>query len=94
VANLKQALTNALATDQKELLYHPTYGTLIRRILGSVNGPTAQQLAAEYAKSTVAADERISAVDSATASASGTAITVIVQAESVVGETVSASTTA
>jgi phage baseplate assembly protein W len=93
VENLSQALRNALATDQGELLFHPTYGTLIRRILGKVAGPTAQQLAAEYAKSTVAADARIKQVDSATATTVGTAITVTVQAETVIGEPVSASAT-
>jgi phage baseplate assembly protein W len=93
VANLKQALKDALATDQGELLYHPTYGSLIRRILGKVVGPTSQQLAAEYAKSTVSADARIKQVQSANASSTGDAITVTVGAQPVIGEPISASTT-
>lgn len=90
--NLVQALENALATEQGELLFHPSYGTLIRRILGKTVGPTANQLAAEYAKTTVAADPRIAQVSSATATASGDSISVVVQAETVTGAIASAST--
>jgi phage baseplate assembly protein W len=91
-ANLEQALNNALATDQGELLFHPTYGTLIRRILGATVGPTRTQLAASYAQATVIADARISTA-TATATASGDSITVTVDATTVNGESASASAT-
>ncbi len=92
VANLKQALTNAIQTEQGELLYHPTYGSLVRRILGAVIGPTKTLLAAEYAKAPVAADPRISSITSATATATGTAISVSVEAETIDGTDTSVST--
>ncbi|MGF6641777.1 hypothetical protein [Paraburkholderia sp. MM6662-R1] len=85
--NLVQALRNALTTDQGELLYHGDYGSLIRRILGTVNGPTAGLLAAEYAGQTVAADTRVKAVQDASATISGDVISVTVQAEPVTGST-------
>lgn len=93
IANLEQALSNALDTDQGELLHHPLYGTLVRRILGKVVGPTAQQLAAEYAKATVGADARIQQIDSAIATTVGDSISVKVQAESIVGDQVTAGAT-
>lgn len=87
VDNLVQALTNALRTDQGELLFHGTYGSLIRRLVGAVNGPTAGLLAAEYAKQTVAADTRVQSVQNSTATISGDAISIVVLADTVVGST-------
>jgi phage baseplate assembly protein W len=84
--NLNQALSNAINTDQGELLYHGTYGSLIRRVLGSVNGPTAALLAAEYAKQAVAADSRIDSVTNSTATISGDVTSVVVQADTVSGK--------
>ena len=93
VANLTQALENALATDQCELIYHPSYGYRGRRLLGSKNGATAGLMAARYAKQTVAADSRISSVTSSTATVQGDAIATVVQAETVVGTKVPVATT-
>lgn len=87
VDNLVQALTNALKTDQGELLFHPAYGSLIRRILGSVTGPTASLLAAKYAQQTVAADSRIVSVTSSVATVSGDVISVTVKSQTVTGAT-------
>jgi phage baseplate assembly protein W len=85
VDNLAQALRNALATDQGELLFHGGYGSLIRRILGTVNGPTAGLLAAEYATQTVVADPRVKEVKGATATIAADVISVVVQAVPVTG---------
>lgn len=93
VANLTQALENALDTDQGELIYHPSYGYRGRRLLGTKNSPTAGLLAARYAKQTVAADSRISSVQSSTATVSGNVIATVVEAETVVGTKVPISTT-
>ena len=93
VANLTQALENALDTDQGELIYHGGYGYLGRRLLGSKNGPTAGMLAARYAKQTVAADSRISSVDSSTATVTGDSIATVVQAQTVAGTKVPVNTT-
>lgn len=88
-ANLKQAITNRIDTDRGELIYHAQdYGSLVRRLVGAVNGPTAGLLAAEYAKAAVLADPRISAVLSANAEVSGDVIKVSVEAQPVVGRPV------
>jgi phage baseplate assembly protein W len=93
VANLTQALENALDTQQGELIYHGQYGYLGWRLVGSKNGPTAGMLAARYAKQTVGADPRISSVTDSTATVIGDAIATVVQAETVAGTTVPVSTT-
>lgn len=89
VANLKQALQHRVDTDRGELIYHAQdYGSLVRRLVGSVNGPTAGLLAAEYAKAAVLADQRISTVTNATAEMVGDVIRVSVEAQPVVGRPV------
>jgi phage baseplate assembly protein W len=93
IANLNQALENALDTDQGELLYHLSYGYLGRRLLGKQNGPTTGMLAARYAKQTVAADSRIAQVDDSTATIVGDAIATVVQAETIAGTKVPINTT-
>jgi phage baseplate assembly protein W len=88
VANLTQALENALNTDQGELLFHDSYGTLMRRLIGTGNGPTAGLLAARYAKQTVSADSRISSVTSSVATVLGVVISTDVQAQTIAGTTI------
>jgi hypothetical protein len=93
IANLTQALENALGTDQGDLLYHLSYGYLGRRLLGKHNGPTTGMLAARYAKQTVGADSRIARVDDSTATVVGDAIATVVQAETIAGTKVPINTT-
>lgn len=91
--NLNQALTNLLATDQGELLFHGEYGTLIRTLIGSMSGPTATLLVAEYAKEAIAADPRISEVTSAVGTTSLDTINVVVQSTTVQGASTSTEAT-
>lgn len=93
LANLNQALTHAVNTDQGELLYHTSYGCLVRQVIGGKNDPTDALLAADYAKTTVVADPRISSVISATGTAVGNAIAVVVDAITVQGATSSTAVT-
>jgi len=93
LANLDQALEHLLDTDQGELMFHPEYGTLIRTLIGSMNGPTAMLLAAEYAKEAIATDLRIDSVTGATGTASFDAIEVVVDAMTIQGATTSAGAT-
>lgn len=86
--NLKQAVRHRLETERGDLIFHPQYGSLVRRLIGSVNGPTAGLLAAGYAKAAVLADPRISSVLSSTAEVVGDVITVTVVAEPIVGRRV------
>jgi phage baseplate assembly protein W len=87
-ANLRQALKHRVETDRGELMFHPTYGSRIRRLIGTVNGPTAGMLAAQYAKAAVETDDRVKQVTVAQASIDGDTIRVDVEAEPVVGRIV------
>ncbi len=87
-ANLRQALKHRVITDRGELMFHPNYGSLIRRLIGSINGPTAALLAAQFAKSAIQADQRIKQVTKATADVVGDVINVSVEAQPVVGRVV------
>lgn len=74
--NLRQALVHRVITDRGELLWHPEYGTLIRSLIGVVNGPTASTLAAKYVEATLRADSRVREVPSVIAEVSGDIIRV------------------
>lgn len=83
--NLRQALIHKLDTDRSDLIFHPSYGSLIRQLIGTVNGPTAALLAAEYARGAVLSDDRIVRVNSSVATVVGDVIRVTIDAESVLG---------
>ena len=87
-ANLRQAIKHRVETDRGELIFHLTYGSSVRRMIGAVAGPTQARLAAEYAKAAVRADPRVRQVISATAEVIGDAVNVTVYAEPVAGESV------
>lgn len=91
--NLRQALRHRIETDSGELLFHPGYGSQIRRILGQASGPAATLLAAQLARTAVLADERIASVPSAEAEAEGDMLRVTVKAEPVVGKVVDITST-
>lgn len=74
--NLRQALVHRVISDRGELLWHPNYGTLIRSLIGVVNGPTASTLAAKYVEATLRADPRVREVPSVVAEVSGDVIRV------------------
>lgn len=85
-ANLAQALRHAVETERGELIFHADYGCLVRQIVGTVNGPTAAILAAEYVKATVLADSRVDRVSRADAVVAGDAVTVQVEVYPVTGK--------
>lgn len=74
--NYKQAIENRIATRRQELIFHLPYGCDIQALLGTVEGPTATILAAQYAKEAVEADDRTESVTTATATTVGDATTV------------------
>lgn len=88
IPNLRQALANRLTTDTGELGFHAEYGSRLRRIVGTVNGPTAGLLAASYAKTAVLQDARVSRVTSSVATVLGDQVQVSVVAEPIVGQAV------
>lgn len=87
-ANLSQALKNRVETRQGELVFHKNYGSKIRRLLGTVGGPTRALLAAQYAKSAVQRDPRVSKVENAIGTVDGDAVRVDLDAIPVTGKVV------
>ena len=84
-ANLVQSVKNRVHTERGELIYHPEYGSNVRRMIGVVNGPTAGLLASQYAKYAVQSDPRINRVTNASASVDGDVVSVTVEAEAIAG---------
>lgn len=93
LANLSQGLSNALVTEMGELLFHGTYGSRVRSIVGASNGPTKGQLAATYAKQPVLADSRVASIASSTATVTGDAISVVVNAVTISGRPIAVAAT-
>lgn len=87
-ANLRQAIKHRVDTDRGELVFHLAYGSMVRRMLGAVGGPTAAQLAAEYSRAAVQGDPRVRQVISAEAEVVGDAVNVTVVAEPIAGQSV------
>lgn len=92
-ANLRQALKNRIETDLKELMFHPSYGCDVRRIVGKVNGPTAGLLGARAVKFAALQETRISRVNSATATIGGDVLSVAAEVEVVAGRPVQVAAT-
>lgn len=87
-ANLRQALSHRVMTERGELLFHASYGCLVSRLIGTVNGPTASLLAAQYVRAAVQADPRIQRVTRSEAEVLGDKITATVEAMPIVGKRV------
>jgi phage baseplate assembly protein W len=86
--NLKQQLTHRIMTDKGALMFHPEYGCSIRRILGVVNGPTAALLGAEYVKSAMLSDQRVSDVSRTAAEVVGDVINISAEVRTISGRSV------
>lgn len=93
VPNLVQALRNRISTETGELIYHPDYGTKIRRVMGVVNGPTAALLAAQYGREGVLGDPRIQKINKADAEVSADVVRVTIEAETISGRRVEVTAT-
>lgn len=86
--NLAQALRHRVMTERGELLFHASYGCAARRLIGTINGPTAALLAARYVQAAIQADPRIQRVSKSEAQVVGDAINVTVEAVPIVGRRV------
>lgn len=83
--NLRQQLQHRVDTPRGQARRHPEYGCLVSRLKGRVNGPTAGLLAAEYVKSALLADYRISRVEFSMADVIGDTIKVTAKAIAIEG---------
>lgn len=61
-ANLRQQLSHRIVTPRGQATRHAEYGCLISRLVGKVNGPTANMLGAQYVNATLKSDYRVSQV--------------------------------
>lgn len=76
VANLSQGLRQRILVDKRELLFHPSYGCFLRRLLGRPNTAQQARLAEFYVRSSLREDERVREVQSCVASIRGDAVLV------------------
>ncbi len=90
-ANLRQAIKHRLGTAWNELLFHLNYGLGVYRLMGTINGPTAGALAAEYVRGAMLSDPRIAAVPVSVAEVQGDRIAVTATINPVTGSPVSVS---
>lgn len=84
-ANLVQQLQHRIATPTGQLSRHPEYGCLLHRLLGVVKGPTANILAAGYAKAAIMSEYRVRSIESLEASAVGDSIQVSATVATIAG---------
>ncbi|SAK98618.1 hypothetical protein AWB80_07560 [Caballeronia pedi] len=91
VDNLKQAVKNRLETEQGDLIYHMSYGSILRSLIGTGATPAAELLAASSTKATLLQDPRIDSVTSAKATISGDTASVDVEVQPVMGQSVTVS---
>jgi phage baseplate assembly protein W len=92
VDNLAQALENRVETDNGELIWHPEYGTLVRQLLGAMNGPNAGLLAAQYDTAAVKLDPRVQDVDQSVVNISGDQADIQMEVIPIVGRSVQIAT--
>lgn len=91
-SNLVQQLQHRIVTPRGQAMRHPTYGSLLYRVIGRVNGPAASLLAAEYTKSAVLSDYRIRSVQSVDAQVTGDQVQVEARAVTIAGGVVDLTT--
>jgi phage baseplate assembly protein W len=83
--NLRQQLSHRIATPAGQATRHPDYGCKIWRLVGTVNGPMAGRLGAEYVKSALASDYRVASVAASTAQITGDVVRVTAKAVAIEG---------
>jgi phage baseplate assembly protein W len=88
IDNLSEQLGKRLDTPKGQLIRHPKYGCRLHELLGKVTGPAADLLGAQYVKSSLKADYRISSVTSVTGTSAGDSISVVANAMAIDGNTV------
>ena len=83
--NLRQQLSHLIGTPRGQARRHPEYGCLIWRLVGTVNGPAASLMGAEYVRSALRSDYRVSSVSSSDAEVVGDAVRITARAIAIEG---------
>lgn len=90
--NLSQAIRHVVATDLGELVWHPSYGCGVRRLLGRRSDPVSQRLAGSLVRRAVVADDRVQSAELLALDVSGDAVRATVRAAAVTGARVEVDT--
>jgi hypothetical protein len=75
--NFLQSVRLRMQTQRRDLMFHPTHGSLVHTLKGRKAGATENALAAFYARSALLDDDRVSEVTSCIASIDGDTIRVV-----------------
>lgn len=94
VDNLTQQLRHAVVTPRGQARRHPGYGCLVWRLLGTVNGPPAGLMGAEYVKETLLSDYRVTSVTNAIAEIDADGLRISAEANALAGGAVQVSSEA
>lgn len=87
--NFSQQLIHRVVTERGDMLWHPRYGCLVRRLIGRANGPAASILASQYVKATLEQDLRVRRVVRVSATIQpGDTLIVEVEVEPIAGRAV------
>lgn len=78
-ANLHQAMANLITTDRGELVFHGNYGANLHPLIGALNGPVRELVAADYVTDALAREARIQAVTNVEVSTNGDRLSVAVE---------------
>lgn len=83
-ANLHQAIAHRIVTDHGELLFHPTYGANLNRLIG-LSAPVRRMVAAEYVDDALLQETRIQKVNLVTASIDGDKLAIAAEVVPITG---------
>lgn len=83
--NLRQQLQHRITTPVGQARRHPDYGCMIWRLVGTVNGPAAGLMGAQYVKAALASDFRVARVEYSNAEVIGDSVRVTAKAVAVDG---------
>lgn len=78
-ANLHQAMSHLIATDRGELMFHGSYGANLHSLIGALNGPVRELVAADYVTEALRAETRVQSVTSVEVSTEGDRLAVAVE---------------
>lgn len=88
VDNLKQQLSHVVITPRGQATRHPSYGCMVWRLLGTVNGPLSVKLGADYVKAALRSDYRVSKVEYSRSETSGDVLRVTARVVAIDGSAV------
>ena len=86
--NLVQQLQHRIATPTGQMPRYPAYGCSLHQLIGKMNGPAMNILAAGYAKASILSEYRVRSIKSLEASADGDGIQITATVTTIAGGSV------